>query len=132
VVSTLVPISDPSARTFLVRLDLDNEALRLAPGMSARVVLRPDTTKRNNALHVPRDALVRKDDGYYSLWIADSRGGEVVSRQTTVSVIRFNGRFAVIAESAGSDTVKVGDQVIIRGNESLKPGDTLRVVESGS
>ena len=132
VVSTLVPISDPSARTFLVRLDLDNKALTLAPGMSVRVVLRPDNTKRNNALHVPRDALVRMEDGNYSLWIADSQGGDVISRQTTVSVLRFNGRFAVIAESAGSDTVKVGDQVIVRGNESLKPGDTLRVVESGS
>jgi len=130
-VSTLVPISDPSARTFLVRLELENEALTLAPGMSARVILRPSTSKQKNALHVPRDALVRMDDGNYRLWLAESQGGEVVSRPVTVAVLRFSGKFAVIAEGAGTDTVKVGDQAIIRGNESLKPGDAIRVVESG-
>jgi RND family efflux transporter MFP subunit len=132
VVTTLVPISDPSARTFLVRLDLDNNALTLTPGMSARVILRPGTTKRNNALHVPRDALERMDDGNYRLWLVDKQGGVVVSRPATVTVLRFSGRFAVIAEGAGTDTIAAGDQAIVRGNESLKPGDTIRIVKSGS
>ncbi len=127
-VSTRVTVGDPAARTFLVRIEIDNRQLRFAPGMSARVVLRPGARGGEMALQVPRDALTRLEDGSYQLWLIDSQSSPATVQPVTVQVQRFTGRSAVIAPGA----VKDGDSVVVRGNENLRPGQTVRPVEPAS
>jgi RND family efflux transporter MFP subunit len=131
-VSTRVPISDNAARTFLARVELDNSRGLFAPGMSVSVTLRPGASQQNDALHVPRDALVRMADGSYRLWLAVGEGSQITARPATVIVSRFNGRFAVITQAEEDSQIKAGDQVIVRGNEALRPGQAIRIIEPGS
>jgi len=131
-VSTRVPISDNAARTFLARVELDNSRGLFAPGMSVSVTFRPGASQKDDALHVPRDALVRAPDGSYRLWLAEGEGDQTTARSATVEVSRFNGKFAVISTAAGGGQIKAGDRVIVRGNEGLSPGQSIRIIESGS
>ncbi len=130
-IRTRVPVSDPAARTFVARLEIDNRDGAFAPGMSVRVSLRPGDEQWGAALHVPRDALVRLPEGSYQLWLVDDSGDQTTARATTVRVKRFSGAFAVIEPGEGAARVELGDRVIVRGNESLRPGQPVDVVESG-
>jgi len=126
-VTTVVPISDPAARTFLARIEVDNTDHRFTPGMSARIVLRPGEANSRSALHVPRDALVRMDDGSHRVWVVSDGAEPVTVRPVAVDVERFQGSEAFI----GAGTLEAGQRVVIRGNESLREGQPIRVVETG-
>ena len=78
-VSQVVPVSDPNARTFLVRVRLDNRDGRYTPGMSARATLRLDTGRTGVVAH--RDALIRYPDGRITVWVADGSGAERTVRE---------------------------------------------------
>ena len=99
--------------------------------MSVRVTLRPGDEQWGAALHVPRDALVRLPDGSYQLWLATGSGEQTTARATTVQVRRFSGAFAVIDPGDGAGKVELGDRAIVRGNESLRPGQPVSIVAPG-
>lgn len=128
VVTTRLAIGDPAARTFLARIEIDNPETMFAPGMSARVVLRPGAQDAASVLQVPRDAVMRMPDGGHRLWRVRDDVPEPTVQPVEIEVMRFTGGVAVIAPG----TVAAGDRIVVRGNESLKPDQTVRIVESGS
>ena len=71
-----VPVADPSTRTFLARVLVDNDEGLIAPGMSARV--RFEVGAPTPVLLVPRDAVRRYPDGTTTVWTehADDQGGD--------------------------------------------------------
>jgi multidrug efflux pump subunit AcrA (membrane-fusion protein) len=79
-------------------------------------------------LNVPRDALVRLEDGAYRIWRIRGSGDATTVESLPVEVRRFTGGLAVIAPGA----VAPGDQVVIRGNEALRPDQAVRIVEPRS
>ena len=113
-----VPVTDPQARTFLLRLRVDDADGRLLPGTSARAVVSLPATQA--ALAVPRDALLRQPDGGYSLFVALPEGDGWVARQRTVRVLRDRGSLVAIAEG-----IEAGERVVIRGNEALRDGQAV-------
>jgi RND family efflux transporter MFP subunit len=118
-VSSVVPVSDPDARTFLVRSEIDNRAGRLTPGMSVRAVLRIGTNRQ--AESVPRDALVRYPDGRIVVWVAEVDGDSQIVRERLVrSGLTFDGRVEII------EGLEVGEHVVVRGNETLREGQEVR------
>ncbi len=121
-VAARVPISDPSARTFLVRLVLPEADADITPGMSARAILRLRTA--DDALLVPRDALIRYPDGSVTLYIVDETVSPPVARQREVRIGRVEGDRAAVDSGLSSD-----ERVIVRGNEVLVDGQPVRVVE---
>ncbi|MEE4329549.1 MAG: hypothetical protein V2J10_01685, partial [Wenzhouxiangella sp.] len=121
-VAARVPVSDPQARTFLLRLTLPDADPNITPGMSARVELR--LTEDRDALLVPRDALVRYPDGTTTLFVVDQQVSPPRAYQREVSVSRVDGDWAVI--EAGLTPERA---VVIRGNERLRDGDAVRIVE---
>lgn len=119
-----VPVSDPEARTFLVRLVLNGDASGITPGMSGRA--RFELPGSAEVVQVPRDALIRYPDGTATVWIVAEDGGETRAREVPVTVGRVAG-----------DTVEIVSEfdplrpVVVRGNEVLTEDQLVRVV-SGS
>lgn len=132
-VGAKVPVTDPGARTFLLRLLVEDPQGRLLPGTSARAEFA--LPAREAALAVPRDALLRQPDGGYSLFVvqeaaegqragAAGRGARLVARQRTVTVLRDQGDMAAVTEG-----LQPGERVVVRGNEALRDGQAVRLVE---
>jgi RND family efflux transporter MFP subunit len=119
-VARIVPVSDPEARTFLVRAEIDNREGRLTPGMSVRAVLRIGTDRQAEV--VPRDALIRYPDGRTVVWVAEVEGDRhVVEERLVKTGLAFDDSIEIV------DGLEAGEQVVIRGNESLRRGQQVRV-----
>ncbi len=118
----LLPVIDPSARTFLLRLRPQNgDHQALLAGGSTRVEIA--LPAREPALAVSRDALLRRPDGSHSLFVIE-RGdaGGWIARERSVRVLRDAGTQVAIAEGLSAD-----DQVVVRGNEALRDGQTIEL-----
>lgn len=123
-VATVVPVSDPDARTFLVRIELPNTEERMTPGMSARATLRLESGR--SGVVVPRDALIRYPDGRITVWIAEGEGStRTVTERGIETGLQFGGRIAVTAGLAA------GTPVVVEGNEALQEGQQVRLHEGG-
>ena len=119
-VSQVVPVSDPDARTFLVRAQIDNPAARLTPGMSVRAAIRIGTNRQAEV--VPRDALIRYPDGRTIVWVAAVEGDRYVVEERQVKTgLTFDGSIEII------EGLSVGERVVIRGNEALRQGQQVRI-----
>ena len=119
-VVALVPVSDSSSRTFLIRIRPKTDQESLLPGTSANAVFElGDRSSRNMLL--PRDALLRHPDGSYSVFVAS----EGIARRQLVEIGR-EARDKVVITGGLATT----DEVVIRGNEVLRDGQALHVVES--
>jgi len=122
-VDAIVPVKNPSARTFLVRVraNTGNELL-VTPGMSARGKLNIDTGQVGVA--VPRDAILRFPDGRITVWVIDAEGDLPVVRERVVRTgFEFDG---VVEISSG---LADGDVVVVRGNEILQEGQAVSIVD---
>ena len=126
-VDTIVPVKNPSARTFLVRVLADtsdaDKPLWITPGMSARGKLNIDTGR--SGVTVSRDAILRFPDGRVTVWVVDSGGELPVVRER---VVRTGSEFNGVVEI--TDGLADGDVVVIRGNEMLQEGQTVSIVGS--
>ena len=129
-VGARVPQGSAGARTFPVWFDIDNQAGRIAPGMSARITLGVGRGTRS-ALFVPSDALVRRSDGSTLVWLVRedaSVDGDRVAKAVQVEVGGVNGDRTQVRGSG----IAVGDLVVVRGNENLRPNQPVRVVTSAA
>ncbi|MEO8011558.1 MAG: efflux RND transporter periplasmic adaptor subunit [Dokdonella sp.] len=116
-----VPVTDPGARTFLLRLLIEDGQGRLLPGTSARAEIALPASAP--ALAVSRDALLRQPDGGYSLFVVESgEESAFVARQRSVRVLRDQGDEVAIGEG-----LVPGERVVVRGNEALRDGQTVTV-----
>jgi membrane fusion protein (multidrug efflux system) len=124
-VDAIVPVKNPSARTFLVRVRADSEVTGgrrlITPGMSARGKLNIDTGR--DGVTVPRDAILRYPDGRVTVWVVDA-GGEfpVVREQLVRTGSEFDGVVAI------TNGLSAGDVVVVRGNEMLQEGQAISIV----
>jgi RND family efflux transporter MFP subunit len=118
-----LPVSDPSARTFLVRVVVDEAQGRLLPGTSATAVIGLPGTKR--ALVIPRDALLRYPDGSFTVFVLRDgpKGTTALERP-----VKLGGGGAQIEVLEG---IEPADRIVVRGNERLRNGQAVRVVEGG-
>jgi RND family efflux transporter MFP subunit len=120
-VSAKVPVNDPGARTFLVRVLLEDAEGRMIPGMSAEATF--GIRSERSAVTVPRDALVRDADGTQRVWIVTNENGESRASARTVRLGRSLAETVEVVEGLEPDL-----PVIVRGNESLHEGQAVHVV----
>ena len=120
-VAARVPVSDPAARAFLVRVVIDDPgpAGDLLPGTSAIALFQLDDGKPR--LLVPRDALLRHPDGGHSLFVVAD--GRAQRRPVTLGPEGPDG----VAIRTGLDA---GERVVIRGNEALRDGQLVTVIDN--
>jgi RND family efflux transporter MFP subunit len=126
-VDAIVPVKNPSARTFLVRVraNTDNTGNRLliTPGMSARGTLNIDTGRSGVA--VSRDAILRFPDGRVTVWVVDPGGDVPVVRE---QLVRTGSEFDGVVEITNG--LADGDVVVVRGNEMLQEGQEISIVDA--
>jgi len=111
----VLPQGNSESRTFPVRINLANPGFKIKSGMEVFVIF--DLARTRNALLVPKDSIVTsgKDKMLFSV-----AGGKAVPVRVKV-IGYFDGNVAVEAN------LKPGDQVVIRGNERLRPGQEVKV-----
>lgn len=122
-VATVVPVTDPGVRTFLLRVLPEDGDQRLIPGMSVSASLQLDTGRRG--LVVPRDAILRYPDGRVIVWTVETGSEGAVVRENPVTTgIAFD---SLIEISAG---LAAGSSVVVKGNESLQDGQRVSIGDS--
>lgn len=122
-IQAAVPVSDPRARTFLLRvLPAGDPHPAVTPGMSAHATLRIDTGRRG--VVVPRDALLRYPDGRISVWTLDRSGAAPRVRERQVTLGLAFGERVEIREGLDADAA-----IVVEGNEALQDGQVVRVRE---
>lgn len=115
-VRAVVAVGTENTHQFELRLDIESN--RFPVGQTVRVSV--PTAGIRQALVVPRDALVLRPEGI-SVFVVDS---EQKARQVSVTTgIDAGEQIEVIGDLADGDTV------IIRGNERLRPGQAVTIME---
>ena len=126
-VAHTVPQSSDSARTFLLRVALneDSSPPMLIAGMSVDATLRLANGERG--VVVNRDALLRYPDGRVTTWVI-KRAGEDNSATVTERQVQpglsFDGQVEIIS---GLET---GLEVVTRGNEALREDQQVNIIDS--
>lgn len=117
-INAIVPVSDPQARAFLIRVVIDTSDIDLLPGTSATAVIGLNGG-RGQKLIVPRDALLLHPDGGYSVFVVND--GIAHRRQVQIGQQSQGG--VSILEGIEPDA-----KVVIRGNEVLRDQQKVTVV----
>ena len=122
-VDTIVPVKDPGARTFLVRVLADAGELSafIAPGMSVGGRFNLDTGRQGVA--VSRDAILRFPDGRVTVWVVESPAEAPLVRERVVETgLEFDGLVEIV------DGLVPGELVVVRGNETLQDGQAVTIL----
>ena len=115
-VTTLVPVGDDLSRLFELRLAPEDTAI--TAGQSVRIAI--PTADTRTAIVVPRDSLVLRREGASVFRILDDNTAERVRVTTGMAQGEF-------IEVQGG--IQVGDRVVIRGGERLRPGQEVELRE---
>ena len=113
-IKSLVPVAD--TRSHLMEVRLDMSSFDWPVGLNIRVAVADGDAKE--VLAVPRDALVLRREGTSIFRINSENSAE----QIKVSVGMGAGE---LVEVIGD--VKPGDRIVIRGAETLRPGQAVQV-----
>lgn len=117
-VLSVVAQADRSARTFPIKVELPNRDLAMKSGMVSRVTLRIGTPYE--ALVVPKDALVLRGGREFVFVVQDGR----VAQVPVTPVLHVEGVVQVAGE------LQPGMQVVVEGNERLRSGQAVRLLET--
>jgi multidrug efflux pump subunit AcrA (membrane-fusion protein) len=134
-VVAVVPQSDERTRTFPVRVLVNNPIRNDQPlikaGMLANVTLQ--TGVNQEATLVPKDALVLGGTVPMVFVVVPDEKNPQQQTVRPVAVelgVASEGRIQVLPSSAAQGVVvKPGDQVVVLGNERLRPGQPVMVAQ---
>jgi RND family efflux transporter MFP subunit len=119
-IDAVVPVSDASARTFLIHVKVDAGDARLTPGMSVHGKL--NLTTGREGVVVSRDAILRYPDGRITVWVIDPDSAPpTVSEKRVTTGDSFDGLITI------RGGIQAGDVIVVRGNESLQEGQQVRI-----
>lgn len=118
-----VPVNDPAARTFLVRIHIEDPENLLVPGMSAQAYF--DIGTGETGIVIPRDAVVRLSDGSTNVWTVKKVDNEMIASRLQVKLGKIMSDRVEVREG-----LSAGQTIIVRGSEVLSEGQAVRIVES--
>jgi len=114
----IYPKLDPSTRTRLVEASL-RESPPLTPGLFARIRMNVET--HDNAVIIPQEAVVVNAAGERLTYVVNE--GRVSARKITTG-IEADGQIETI------NGLKPGEKIVIAGNEKLKDGSQVKLLEN--
>lgn len=115
-IKSVVPVGDDVSRLYDVRLHLKDTAW--PAGTTVRVAI--PTAQPRTVVAVPRDALVLRTDGIAVFKISEQN-------QAVRAEVRTGIAAKDMIEVIGD--IQPGDRVVIRGNERLRPGNQVVVLD---
>ncbi|WP_414829960.1 efflux RND transporter periplasmic adaptor subunit [Alteromonas sp. H39] len=115
-IATVVPVGTSAGRSFLVRLQPVAPEPELIPGTSARATIEFEVNQQ--AIVVPRDALLRQPDGNVSAFVV--KNGKAERRKLKLG---GSGDYGIEV----LEGLQQGEQVVVRGNEVLSDGQAVKV-----
>ncbi len=118
IVEALLSKGDPNARTFPVKISLENPDMKIKSGMEAKVSLSVGGTRES--LVMPKDAVVISGKDRIAYVVKDG-----IAQPVNIVI---HGYFQNFVSFEGD--LNEGDAVVVRGNERLRPGQAVRVVQS--
>nr|MDQ2695229.1 efflux RND transporter periplasmic adaptor subunit [Pseudomonadota bacterium] len=122
-ISAVVPVSDRNARTFMIRVVLE-DAAPMIPGMSAQGWLR--LAAAGQGVVVARDALVRYPDGRITVWlIGGPEAAPTVTERRVSTGVAFSGRVQI------TEGLEPGARIVLQGNEALQDGQAVWIRDGG-
>lgn len=116
-ITSLVPQADSEARTFPVKVTVDNKDSVIKSGMVARVsfpVGAPSTVKM-----VPKDAVVSQNNAHFIYVVNDGAANPL----PVTTGMAYEDRIEVIGP------VEKGMVVVVKGNERLMPNQPVKIVD---
>ncbi len=117
-VALISPYVDAGTATFGVRIRVTDTGGLLRPGMFARVALVYE--RKLDALQIPRTALLDGDGPPKVFVVKDGKAAE-----RSVQLGLTNGAYVEIVTG-----LKDGEQVVVVGQAAVKPGATVRIVNT--
>ena len=111
---------NPDNRTFPVEILLENGSSVFKPEMVAQVLVTRE--KIEDALVVPRSAIVRDEDGN-SVFVVRKDGDRTFAEKRSVVLGAAHGGQVVITN------LQPGDEVVVLGQSNLTPGDAVQIME---
>jgi membrane fusion protein (multidrug efflux system) len=124
VVKALDPLIDRTGRALVVRAEIKNEALKLRPGLFARVRL--TLAERQNAVFVPEQAVQPQGDRQFVFKLVDAGDGKQVAKLTQVELgSRRKG------EAEVRDGLAAGDVIVTAGLLKIRDGVPVQVLPPG-
>ena len=126
VVSRVAPVFSRTTRQVRVELTVDNQELRLKPGMFARATL--ELERNDSALVIPFAAITRRD-GTDGVFVLSGPDGLAVRWLPVKQLIREGDRVQIEAQpgypapSAGNRIVVLGQELCDDGSRVVVPGD---------
>lgn len=124
-VAARVAAGDSRSRIFPLLIDLPNPEHLLAPGMSARAQVETREGK-TSVLTLPKDAVVVDVSGTRQVWRVEALDGESIVQPVKIAVGRASGGRVEVLDGG----LAAGDQVVLLGNEQLKPGQRVSVQQA--
>jgi len=115
-IDAIIPRADRAGRTFPVRIEIPNPKGIIKAGMLGRATLA--VGKPHKAILIPKDALVLGGAGK-SVYVINDQTAHLVQVKTGPA-------HGSLIEVKGN--LKAGQQVAVRGNERLRPGQRVKVV----
>ncbi len=125
-IRAIIPVGDTYSRTMEIRVSLPQQQNngRQSYVVGAAVQVGLPSTRAEQVVAVPRDALVLRNDGTYIFRINDDDTAERLAVKTGASNV---GYVAVTVLNLGdSAVIASGDKIVVRGGERLRPGQSVR------
>jgi cobalt-zinc-cadmium efflux system membrane fusion protein len=107
-------VVDTTSRTFKVRVELENAARRLRPGMFAEVHLRPPQAPGSAASIVIPEVAVQELNGKSVVFVTGAVSGQFIVRVVTLGPRAGNGTVTV------THGLAVGERIVVKGAFQLK------------
>jgi len=117
-IQAVFPKGDPNARTFPVKIAMNNPNMKIKSGMEAHVTF--NLTDEQESLVIHKDAVVIAGKDRFVFVVTDGTASPV-----PIFILGYFENFVAV-----EGDLKPGDKVVIRGNERLRPGQSVRVLES--
>jgi len=125
----LAPSGSAATRSFVLRIEPRSpdaaDDIGIAPGMSAQALI--SFAANEPVVAIPRDALLRQADGHTMVWVVEETGEQPTISARAVTPGRAEGNSIRI-----TDGLQAGERVVVRGNESLKAGQPVRIIGNGN
>lgn len=119
-VVSIIPVADTASRSVILRAK-PSQSNDVYPGMAVNGTLSLTIDRRG--VIVPRDAILRRTDGSKVIWTVKDVDGTTLAIENPVTIGQTMGDQVEILHGLSQ-----GARVVVRGNESLSPNQSVNVV----